>query len=118
MNYKNGRDVLPPSLLKELQKYLDGELLYVPKSNERRARWGEVSGTRLLLAERNKEICRLHADGSSIEELELKYHLSSESIRKIIVKSRTKPIAGAAVHADAVQASGSYSPSAALRAGH
>ncbi|XID94517.1 CD3324 family protein [Paenibacillaceae bacterium WGS1546] len=111
MNYKNGRDVLPPSLLRELQKYLDGELLYVPKSNERRARWGEVSGTRRLLAERNKEICRMHADGSSIEELELKYHLSSESIRKIIVKSRARPVMGGSTDAEAKQASGIYSSS-------
>jgi Mor family transcriptional regulator len=82
--YKNGRDVLPHSLFQELQKYISGELIYIPKSGEERAGWGELSGTRKLLAERNKEICRFHTDGCSISELERKYHLSGESIRKIV----------------------------------
>lgn len=88
MNYKNGRDVLPPSLLKELQKYIQGDLIYIPKPTEQRAHWGEVSGTRKLLAERNKEICLYYTNGWSVADLERKYHLSGESIRKIIVKAR------------------------------
>ncbi|OMF38396.1 hypothetical protein BK133_02415 [Paenibacillus sp. FSL H8-0548] len=88
VNYKNGRDVLPPSLLKELQKYIQGDLIYVPKAADQRAHWGEVSGTRKLLAERNKEIYLYYTNGLSVAELERKYHLSGESIRKIIVKAR------------------------------
>lgn len=88
MNYKNGRDVLPPSLLYELQKYIQGDLIYIPKRSDQRASWGEKSGTRKLLAERNKEIHQLYLNGSSVAELEQKFHLSSESIRKIIVKAR------------------------------
>ncbi|MBH5317690.1 hypothetical protein I6N90_07730 [Paenibacillus sp. GSMTC-2017] len=88
MNYKNGRDVLPPSLLLELQKYIQGDLIYIPKPSNQRASWGEVSGTRKLLAERNKEIFQCYTNGASVAELERKYHLSSESIRKIIVKAR------------------------------
>lgn len=88
MNYKNGRDVLPPSLLTELQKYIQGDLIYIPKPADRRANWGEVSGTRKLLAERNKEICHYYKNGLSVAELERRYHLSGESIRKIIVKAR------------------------------
>lgn len=88
MNYKNGRDVLPPSLLKELQQYIQGDLIYIPKPTNQRAHWGEVSGTRKLLADRNQEICRFYASGWSVSELENKYHLSVESIRKIVVKAR------------------------------
>jgi Mor family transcriptional regulator len=88
VNYKNGRDVLPPSLLKELQKYIQGDLIYIPKPAEKRAHWGEVSGTRKLLADRNKEICLYYTNGWSVADLERKYHLSGESIRKIIVKAR------------------------------
>lgn len=88
MNYKNGRDVLPPSLLKELQNYIQGDLIYIPKPTEKRALWGEVSGTRKLLAERNKEICLYYTNGWSVADLERKYHLSGESIRKIVVKAR------------------------------
>ncbi|MFC5471133.1 CD3324 family protein [Cohnella suwonensis] len=100
MIYKNGRDVIPPSLLRELQKYVDGELIYIPKLDDKRARWGEVSGTRKLLAERNKEICRLHSDGSTIAELERRYHLTGESIRKIIFKFRNHSVTDAGVHVD------------------
>jgi Mor family transcriptional regulator len=92
VNYKNGRDVLPPSLLRELQKYIQGELIYIPKPADQRASWGEVSGTRKMIAERNEEINRYYLSGWSVAELERKYHLSGESIRKIIVKSRRKLI--------------------------
>jgi Mor family transcriptional regulator len=88
VNYKNGRDVLPPSLLIELQKYIQGDLVYIPKPTDQRANWGEVSGTRKLLADRNAEICLYYSNGWTVADLEHKYHLSSESIRKIIVKTR------------------------------
>ncbi|MCM3126405.1 CD3324 family protein [Paenibacillus urinalis] len=88
MMYKNGRDALPPSLLKEIQKYIQGDLIYIPKATEERARWGEKSGARKQLAQRNAEISLYYSKGWSVSELEQKYHLSSESIRKIVVKSR------------------------------
>ena len=94
MEYKNGRDVLPHSLLKELQKYVSGEMVYIPKAGESRLPWGEASGTRKLLAERNREICRLRAEGWTIEELERKFHLSDVSIRKIIIAARRQPDCG------------------------
>ncbi|MCM3784175.1 CD3324 family protein [Neobacillus mesonae] len=88
MMYKNGRDALPPSLLKEIQKYIQGDLIYIPKATEERARWGEKSGARKQLAQRNAEISLYYSKGWSVSELEQKYHLSSESIRKIVVKTR------------------------------
>jgi Mor family transcriptional regulator len=88
VNYKNGRDVLPPNLLTELQKYIQGEVIYIPKPAQQRASWGERSGARQQLSERNEEITRCYTNGCSIAELEQKYHLSGESIRKIIVKTR------------------------------
>ncbi|WP_123042000.1 CD3324 family protein [Cohnella candidum] len=86
--YKNGKDVLPPGLFEELQRTIPGELIYIPKPAEQRAGWGEVSGTRKQLAERNAEICRFYTDGWSVAELERKYHLSGDSIRRIVVKSK------------------------------
>ena len=88
MNYKNGRDVLPPELLRELQTYIQGELIYIPKHGHERAGWGELSGSRLVIAQRNEDIYRQYASGASIPELERDYHLSGESIRKIILKTR------------------------------
>ena len=90
MSYKNGKDILPAGLLKELQKYIDGELIYVPKSTEQRAGWGEINGTRRLIERRNQEIYRLYMNGNSIMELIRSYHLSEDSIRKIILKTRNE----------------------------
>ncbi|MBS4219952.1 hypothetical protein KHA96_16695 [Bacillus sp. FJAT-49711] len=88
MQYKNGKEVLPPHLLKELQKYIQGELLYIPKKTNERAGWGEVNGSRRLIKQRNEEIYRLYKDGQSFEELERIYNLSLDSIRKIVYKTR------------------------------
>ncbi|MFF2016816.1 MULTISPECIES: CD3324 family protein [Bacillales] len=88
MSYVNGRDVLPPRLLEELQGYIQGELLYIPKKSEQRVRWGENSGSRQEIANRNEEIFCSHRSGCSVSELQKRYHLSEESIRKIISKMR------------------------------
>ncbi|GGN57110.1 MULTISPECIES: CD3324 family protein [Oceanobacillus] len=88
MQYKNAKEVLPPSLLKEMQKYIQGDLIYIPKAKKERAAWGEVSGSRELIAKRNEEIFQLYNEGKSFEELEKKFHLSFDTIRKIIYKMR------------------------------
>lgn len=44
MNYLNASDVLPKELLKEIQNYAGGTLLYVPKEEVNEKTWGEVSG--------------------------------------------------------------------------
>lgn len=90
MQYRNGKEVLPPRLLKEMQKYIQGELIYIPKENNQRAGWGEVNGSRALIAQRNKDILQLHREGKSLEELEEMYSLSNDSIRKIIYKTRSR----------------------------
>ncbi|MEK4301570.1 CD3324 family protein [Oceanobacillus sp. FSL W8-0428] len=88
MSYKNGKEVLPPHLLKELQKYIQGELIYIPKQTSQRAGWGEANGSRIALDKRNEEIYRLYREGRSFEELEQTYNLSMDSIRKIVYKTR------------------------------
>ncbi|GIP34412.1 CD3324 family protein [Paenibacillus sp. J2TS4] len=90
MSYKNGKDVLPPSLLKQLQEYIQGEIIYIPKRENKRAGWGENNGARLLLERRNKEIYRQYKNGSKMIELIQTYHLSEDSIRKIIGKNRER----------------------------
>lgn len=68
MSYVNGKDVLPPGLLEELQGYIQGELLYIPKKAEERVRWGENSGSRQEIAARNEEIFCSHSSGCSVNE--------------------------------------------------
>ncbi len=83
MKYKNAQDILPDRLLKELQQYVSGETLYVPNVQEKRS-WGEASGARAYYKKRNEEIRRGYQNGASLEELAAEYHLSRDSIRKIV----------------------------------
>lgn len=84
MCYKNGKDVLPAALLKELQKYIQGEIIYIPKEDNVRKAWGENNGTRKLLRTRNMEIYKFYKSGTTITTLTESYNLSEDSIRKII----------------------------------
>jgi Mor family transcriptional regulator len=88
MSYKNGRDILPPSLLKQLQDYIQGEIIYIPKKEQKRAGWGENNGTRQYMEQRNQEIYSYYCKGWTMKDLIMHYHLSEDSIRKIIVKTR------------------------------
>ena len=46
MSYVNAEDVLPKMLVEEIQKYVDGQLLYIPRKNGRSLSWGEKNGTK------------------------------------------------------------------------
>ena len=84
MAYKNAKNVLPESLLRELQKYIDGELLYIPSKNPGETEWGELSGARHEYAERNRRIKNLHHEKISCDKLADMFCLSIDSIRKIV----------------------------------
>lgn len=88
--YKNGRDVLPPDLLQEVQKHLCGEMLYIPKREEVKASWGQLSGLREQVYTRNITIIDCYNNGATINELIRDFCLSEASIRKIIYNHRSK----------------------------
>ncbi len=90
LKYKNAKTILPERLYKELQKYVQGEIIYVPRDNSTRARWGEKNGARKRYSDRNNEIIRLYRNGVSREEIAAKYYLSEYSIKKIIRGSKNK----------------------------
>lgn len=83
MKYENAGDILPAELLKELQKYAAGKLLYVPSGDEKKA-WGAASGYREQLLRRNVMIRNKYAHGLTVSELADEYYLSLDSIKKII----------------------------------
>lgn len=85
MKYKNASDILPESLLKEVQKYAAGETLYFPKDRERK-KWGEITGTRSFYKQRNAEIRQKYLQKMSMEHLADEYNLSVETIRKILFR--------------------------------
>lgn len=55
MKYINAAEILPKQLLKELETYIDGSVLYVPKVLEKKE-WGATSGARTFYQERNRDI--------------------------------------------------------------
>ena len=55
MKYISAKDILPDSLVKELQTYIQGGYIYVPMKEKRPRRWGEASGYRRELGERKKK---------------------------------------------------------------
>jgi len=89
MKYRKASEVLPDELLKEVQKYVDGEALYFPKYKQRQ-NWGESTGSKDFYEQRNGEIREKHGQGLSIDSLSLEYNLSGETIRKIVYDKRLK----------------------------
>lgn len=85
MKYRNASDVFPDELLKEIQKYSAGELIYIPESDKRKI-WGEKSGAKDYYISRNAEIRRKRQEGKAICELAEEYGLSNDTIRRILYK--------------------------------
>ena len=46
MGYVKAENVLPEEVLKLIQKYVDGEYLYIPRKKGNEMSWGEKNGTR------------------------------------------------------------------------
>ena len=82
MKYENAKDVLPAKLLEEVQKYAEGKVIYIPRTEKSRG-WGEASGYRDKLKKRNALICSRYSAGQSIFELAEEFFLSPETIKKL-----------------------------------
>lgn len=83
MDYKKGVEVLPARLLREIQEYVEGSLVYIPKKSNR-AGWGYVSGARRSIDQRNQKIISLFEQGETIFNLADEFHLGEDTIKKII----------------------------------
>ncbi|MBR2402551.1 MAG: hypothetical protein IKB01_07280 [Lachnospiraceae bacterium] len=84
MSYINAEEVLPKTLVAEIQKYIDGRLIYIPRKDENVLSWGEKNGTRERLAQRNQMIVSRFYSGETIAELGKAYYLSEKRIQGII----------------------------------
>lgn len=87
MKYENAQDLLPESLLTQVQKYISGKLVYIPARGQHR-KWGCVSGYRQMLQDRNRNIRAQFALGETIQTLAQNYHLSCESIKRIVYNKK------------------------------
>lgn len=88
MEYVKAADVFPEHLIKEIQRYIQGELIYIPTRSSHRKKWGESSGAADYYVVRNQEIRHNFREGTGIEQLSDQYGLSVESIKKIVYSKK------------------------------
>lgn len=84
MKYVKIETILPEHLIEEIQKYIQGEYIYVPAKMEKRKKWGENSGSRMYIKKRNDDIRSKYASGFKLESLAEEFFLSVDSIKKIV----------------------------------
>ena len=84
MSYVNAETVLPKALIQEIQRYVDGQLIYIPRKDENTLSWGEKSGLKEKMAERNQEILYHYHLGKSISQISEMYYLSEKRVQSII----------------------------------
>ncbi len=84
MSYIKADDLLPPELVSEIQKYVQGAQIYIPRNRKKRLGWGQKNGTREKFENRNNQIRALKQSGLKISDLADRYCLSEDSIRKIL----------------------------------
>ena len=87
MQYHNAADVLPRRLLRAVQAYAGGKLLYIPAGTGPKCQWGDRNGARQRYSERNAEIRTRYSRGEPPDKLADCYCLSEDSIRKIVRRS-------------------------------
>ncbi len=87
MSYINAKDVLPKEMIKEIQKYVNGVNLYIPKVPEENS---NCSNYKLELYKRNQEIYNLSFQGEKVSKLAAEYYLSDKSIYRILGEMKKK----------------------------
>ncbi len=83
MAYRNAQEIFPEGLLRQIQRYVSGETIYVPAREEKKA-WGETSGYQRYILERNREIRQGFEQGRTIGQLMEQYALSWDTIKRIV----------------------------------
>jgi Mor family transcriptional regulator len=84
VKYVNANKILPETLIAEIQKYVQGETIYIPKPEAAYRKWGACSGGRKLIDDRNASIKSSFKSGTSIQQLAEEHFLSIETIKKIV----------------------------------
>lgn len=84
MKYRNAAEILPPQLLKELQKYAQGETFYVPK--RKRESWGAGTGARTFYSARDRDIRARFSRGVAPGKIGEEFFISEDTVKKIVYK--------------------------------
>ena len=88
MSYIKADDVLPQSIIKIIQQYIDGENIYIPKKDGYRVDWGSKTGAKNELRRRNILIYREYMNGEKTSVLASRYFLSDKTIQRIVREMR------------------------------
>ena len=84
MKYQNADAIFPIALLAEIQKYVQDGMVYIPKARANRKKWGENTGCRKYIEERNDIIRKKFRTSDSIDTLADEYNLAVETVKKIV----------------------------------
>ncbi|AXG39305.1 hypothetical protein EGCR1_11620 [Enterococcus gilvus] len=84
MAYQNAFELLPEEIVKEIQKYVHGTILYIPKRPTERLPWGSNTASKEMLRRRDQQIYQEYQMGKSTRELAGSYYLDIKSIQRII----------------------------------
>ena len=90
MSYASARDILPENILKIIQQSVDGECIYIPKKEENKIAWGELTQSKNEISNRNASIYRDHLSGIPIQNLSERYYLSPKSIQRIVSQEKKR----------------------------
>jgi hypothetical protein len=56
MGYKRANEIFPANLLSEIQNYIDGQYVYIPRKDGNQKTWGEINKSKEIINKRNIEI--------------------------------------------------------------
>ncbi len=84
MSYRRAEMILPLEIIELIQKYVDGEMVYIPKKQGTRQEWGQGTKIKQELRERNEGIYTGYKNGKRVSVLAEEYYLSEKSIQRII----------------------------------
>ena len=90
MSYASARDIFPEDILKIIQQYVDGEYIYIPKKEENKIAWGELTQGKNEILNRNTKIYQDYLSGISMQNLSERYYLSLKSIQRIILQEKKR----------------------------
>lgn len=88
MKYKNAKNIFPDDILEELQKYVQGEYVYIPIKDM--ATNTNITEYGMEVQKRDEHIYTKFLEGLSNRKLSQIYCLSESSIRRIIINQRKR----------------------------
>lgn len=86
MSYIKAKEVLPQEVIELIQKYVEGEYIYIPKKDDTRQQWGSKTNIKKEISIRNSKIYNEYIKGAKKNDLAHKYYLSRKSIDRIILE--------------------------------